>query len=426
MAAPGESNASAEPETAPPTDQLTREIWREPEAPKSWYWGLLRLPELTLRLATTPLVPLITVAQDERIDKRTYDLLTNDEGTLLVLPVFVAATRDGVGGGFRVFHSNALGNDQDANVGALVRQNRDFSVSAGISRRIPYFDGRKIGGALRYSIDRNESWFGVGGDSSRDDERAIREQKLGARAKIELFGPQAGFISVKSALETSYQLVDLQPGTGAVPAGIDGDEIAPPPAFEQQTHYADAEWSFTYDGRDTGGRTSRGVRYRLALSGATAIDGEPLSAFGAKTRLTGFIPVAPLHRVLALSVGVAGVTPFSSGHEVPLPYLVTLGRNQHLRGYRSDRFYGNVAWWGTVEYRYPVWSYRGDGVGLSSMLFFDVGRVGVDVKEAVDGEIRYSYGFGIRAETPSLFLVRIQVGFSPEGAQVALSLNEGI
>jgi hemolysin activation/secretion protein len=103
---------------------------------------------------------------------------------------------------------------------------------------------------------------------------------------------------------------------------------------------------------------------------------------------------------------------------------VTLGRATYLRGYAERRFRDRTGWWSSVEYRYPLFEFGASGLGASSTLFIDVGEVASSYAAMSARAVRYSYGVGVRADTLTTLVLRLQLGLSPEGAQVTLSLNE--
>src|SRR5688500_3015185 len=75
-----------EPAPEPPPPGTTTEVWREPAPPLDLVYHALNLPEYVIELALTPLAFTVGLVQRYRVDKRFYDLLRNDAGTIKVVP----------------------------------------------------------------------------------------------------------------------------------------------------------------------------------------------------------------------------------------------------------------------------------------------------------------------------------------------------
>lgn len=222
-----------------------------------------------------------------------------------------------------------------------------------------------------------------------------------------------------------FRRARLDSGSGdAPPVVASGDRVAPPPAFGRRLGYPELGWNLRHDRRDSLGRTFHGTLVELELYATRDVDDATTSAARASLSTALFVPLAPRHRVLVLAAGAAAATPWTESDEVPLHALVSLGRNTYLRGYSKRRFRDVAGWWGSVEYRYPIFDFKDSGAGLSSTLFFDVGRVGDGADELTRAPIRYSYGFGARGVTEDGFVLRAQVGLSPEGLEAFVSLND--
>jgi outer membrane protein assembly factor BamA len=121
---------------------------------------------------------------------------------------------------------------------------------------------------------------------------------------------------------------------------------------------------------------------------------------------------------------VSAAYPFSSGGEVALHQLVNLGGADTLRGYQPDRFLDRLGWWGSAEYRFLLSNYGGSLVGFSGAVFADVGKVGSGVEDLVSGNLPWSFGLAILAETDIFLLGRVQMGISPDGVNFSVGVGE--
>ena len=127
-----------------------------------------------------------------------------------------------------------------------------------------------------------------------------------------------------------------------------------------------------------------------------------------------------------LSAGLGAAAQLRDDHEIPLREFVTLGRKQHLRGFARTRFRGRYGWWGSAEYRYPVWGYKDTGVSLLSSLFVDVGRVADDLLDPLRKRPYYNGGIAIRGEHWSLAIFRFELAMSSEGLQFGFAIGKDL
>lgn len=390
------------------------------------HWQLLRLPELATRLVLTPLFPLVALAEQTRLDLRLYDLATNPERTRFLIPLFTAYTNDGVGGGLLYVHNDAFGGGEHIELYALTTTIRDIQLNASYSEELSALNGRRMGLAMNYDLDRNNEYDGIGATTDEKDLRALEVSELGLALEIDVGAPNTFFrTGFGSEARIGYLRERLGPGRiVGPPVSADDPEVPPPPGFEEPIDYANLEWTFRYDQRDSLGRTQRGAYVGVAFSASSDLDDKDLSAAKVHATFSYFLPVAPRYRVLVLTLGGATATPLAADAEIPLHQLVTLGRTTSLRGYSKDRFRDSSGWWVNLEYRYPLFEFQDTGAGLSAALFVDAGGVGPTIREMWGKPVRYTPGIGLRAEAPSAFVFRAQAAYSPEGIEAGLSLSE--
>lgn len=419
---PGEGGGPSE--VVDPEYQTTE--WRQREERFTAHWTLLRLPEMGARLALSPLLPLAVWVEDERVDRRVYDALTNDEKTSLFLPTFTALQRDGVSVGFRYSHSDLFGGGESFNASATLRQNLDYSVGTGMSNRFESID-RSFGVGASYKLDQNKQFFGFGNDTENSDARLLEQRQARVALKHDLIPKSKKKFPLKAKADVAYRWVALRPTDNLgdnLGLGAPGDTITPPPDFDEDVSYVEGETKLSLDFRDSGGMTTRGVLLKLKLNATGAVSGQSLSSGGALGTAAFFVPLAPNHRVLVLAVSTGVVRPLASGDEIPLHNYITVGGATRVRAYGKDRFRDRNAIWGTAEYRYPVIDYAGGKMVASAVVFFDLGRVGRDYGDLFEGPLRRSTGFGLRAATSSAMVFRFQMAFSPESTRMVFSLNQ--
>ncbi len=403
--------------------ELTTEIWHEPRVPADVLWNVLALPERAVELVFLPVGALVTAVERYRLDKRAYDLLRNDAGTIVLTPQAKLSFGDGLGAGASLRMKWTEAHERRIKLSGLYRMNGDFELSADLQRNLIRAEGRRFEARLDYEVDRDLPYYGIGADTVVDDERALRTEHFDGAASLEL--NERGSLDTTGFLVVGYRKERLSAGdaTDIPPAGDPGDSVATPPGFAHWSDFVSARATVRYDTRDAAGRPGQGFLVDLGAAVVQEVDGESLSAGIGTLSATKLLPLLPDRRVLTLSAGLRVATPLSSSDEVPLHELTTLGRKHHLRGYNRGRFRDRHGWWATAEYSFPIYQYANTGVALDASLFFDAGHAASDLGSLADSDIRYSGGIGFHAAHDTLSILRLDIGLSPEGVEIGFSLG---
>jgi outer membrane protein assembly factor BamA len=172
------------------------------------------------------------------------------------------------------------------------------------------------------------------------------------------------------------------------------------------------------------GRTHRGFLSELSLNAVSDLDDQDLSALTTRVAFSYFLPLAPRHRVLVLHTGTALATPLGQASEIPLASLVSLGRASGLRGYTARRFRDRSGYWGSIEYRYPVYDFDDTKSGLSAALFVDAGGVSRSPRDYFSDPVHVAPGIGLRAEIPGVLVLTGHIAISKDGMEASLGVNE--
>jgi hypothetical protein len=380
----------------------------------------LRLPELLTELAFAPLVPLVLAMEKLRVHERFFDLVTNDALTMALVPIFDPVNRSGISGGLAFLRNSPLGSPDRMIVLGLVRANGDYTASLSYTRRLRVLSGKRIHLGLGYALDHDQSYFGLGLDARAEDERLLRLASADVDAWIELPAPAIW----NARVQASFRRRGLSTGTGDAPGLVVGDRIDVPFGFGRTLDYPEVALTLEYDTRDSESRTTRGVV--LSLAGLATHDLNDAETGGLQATMTAgvYLPVLPLYRTLVLMMGASLASPLGTDNEIPFHLLPSLGGSKMLRGYESGRYVDRVGLWGAAEYRYKIYEWSGSGNGLSATIFGDFGRVAPKMAELLETPLRWSVGFGLRAEMNLFFLARFQVAYSPEDFRFVLAVND--
>ena len=410
--------------TAAAPEPLVRQV-RPEEAPGLELGRVaLRLPGDLIELAFSPLLPIAWAIERYHLLGRLIDLLTNDDKTIAFVPVVDPFNSSGLGVGGTLIYNEPLGSADRLVLLGLLRTNRDRSFSIHLSRRVPTLSGRTLSLGASYSADHDTRYFGIGQERTKDEQRIIRTDAVNASFSFTLLNP-ARLPEYDAEVEVAYRRRRLGVGSGTrAPILVDNDNIPLPAGFGQVLDYPELTLSLLYDSRDSLGRTTRGVVGRLQLVATRDLSGGDTSAIRTTAAFAAFIPVLPLYRTLFLSVGLEAAIPFIPGDRVPLHQLVNLGGNTTLRGYVSDRYLDRLGWWATAEYRFRFYEYAASSMQLSAAVFVDVGKVGAEPVDLVQGILPWSVGVNLRAEQNLVLLGRVQVAVSPDGFRFSIGLGE--
>jgi outer membrane protein assembly factor BamA len=109
-----------------------------------------------------------------------------------------------------------------------------------------------------------------------------------------------------------------------------------------------------------------------------------------------------------------------------------LGGTNGVRGIPAQRYYGKLKAFGNVELRLEAATFRalGKSMTFGVVPFFDAGRLWADTKPnpELDGQglgLKYGYGGGLRLQSGSSFVIRLDVAASPDANPVSLYFSAG-
>ena len=129
----------------------------------------------------------------------------------------------------------------------------------------------------------------------------------------------------------------------------------------------------------------------------------------ALTRITGTIPFYEFRHIWSIDTPIYG-----------------LGGGTTLKGYRQDRFVGNVMGFGNFEIRYRFASLRMSDEYFTFQIVpsFELGRVWDSIYSINTNGYKYSHGMGLRIIWNQSTVISIDYAKSREGVQFFMNLNQ--
>ncbi len=291
-----------------------------------------------------------------------------------------------------------------------------------------------IRGGTGYQKTLTVRFFGIGPDTSEDDETSYTDESVHARFLIQESFPNPGDkpvyrISINAAHHDLYE--------GHVSSVPSTDEEYPD-LFEDGDDYdiLSIKGMLRYDTRDSQHAPYEGGLLELNLAGIPLqSNAEFAGATSLEANYTFKIPGifhddgdADEEHPPTDAFALGGYVLATHG-ELPFWALPSLGGRDTLRGYIQNRFTDRAAWHAAAEYRlwflprgFPLTeTIRIERVGLA--FFYDVGTVDDNINDLVKATVHDSYGVSLRASLERTALFRADMGFSDEGTNFTFAFG---
>lgn len=401
-------------------DPLTSAAWRKPYR-FELLWRVLMFPERALELATLPLKLLVSLAQGDRLERQVIDLLKLHDGRINLSPQFNFSSTDGVAVGGTIQRSKLFSRRAAISLGGVVWYNRDWFEQLAYDHSLLLPGGRGLRAAVFAEHDKNQPFYGVGGDTLESNRRVMKADEQGLQIETDLQGIDRYTFS--GIAQVAMRRQTLAPGSDGdiMAVGTSGDPVAPPVGFGRAALYVDAKVAGRWDTRDTIARPTRGEVIDLGALLRSDVTGKHLSAAVLSGNAQLYLPVLPDGRVLILSAGGTAALPLIPGDNIPLDSLALIDRT-NVRGYNRERFRDRYAIHASAEYRFPIYEYLTSRAGLDAFAFLDLGTAFGKADFSLD-PLRYSVGGGLRAAHEVTLVFQGTIAWSPEGPQIALGIE---
>jgi hypothetical protein len=398
---------------------------------------LLKAPAAILHTAVLPLKWGIIFVQEKQVLSKLSNIFLNKEGTAGFYPNFSFGGRTDFAAGVTYFNRDAfnLGHSLDLNTFYTNPGNYKF----GSTYKVPPNNNRRYQVVAQGDLRKNDDQdIFLGGNSGSEDEefdykisRYNFQADLGYLIRPNLLASFDNGIKhteidgVSEFTETGEpinQFVDLNKfGLGAVTlvnTGVNATlDLRNAGAKNENTNLVSTVTS-SYDFKQTKTRIYSGALFDAGFNYNRSFDDAGYEFLYYYGDWQQFIPIPglPPDRRLAFRSRIEKNYPLGS-NAVPFYEQSFLGDSKNLRGYEQDRFRNLGSLLMTLEYRYPIWD------TWDAVFFTDQGQVFKDFSQLSFSRFHGSVGTGLRFMTASDFLFRIEIAFSPEGAQTLLEFS---
>jgi len=262
--------------------------------------------------------------------------------------------------------------------------------------------------AQRYDFPK-EDFFGLGPDSSRDNEviYGLRNTVIGGygtyrpmtwlnlTAGVDYYNPDIDAISEDDSLLRVFSPADA-------------------PGVLVQPDFLRYSGTVEVNNRFPRGNPRRGGRYAIAYHRYEDQDVDLFSFNRVDIDLQHYVPIVRDRRLLALHAR-AVLTDADAGAEVPFYYQPTLGGPDDLRGFRHFRFRDRNTMLFQAEYRWEIFT------AVDGALFYDIGKVAPRRQDFHLSEFERDFGIGFRFGTVNGVFLRVEGAFgSSAGAHFIL------
>jgi len=260
----------------------------------------------------------------------------------------------------------------------------------------------------RYDFPK-EDFFGLGPDSSRDNEviYGLRNTVLGG------YGTVRPMSWLELTAGVDYLNPDIDPLSEEdsllrVFTPADAPGVLVQPDFFRYTATLDVNTRFPR------GNARRGGRYAITYRRYDDTETNFFSFNRVDIDLQQYVPLVRDRRILALHAR-AVMTDADAGAEVPFYFQPTLGGPDDLRGFRNLRFRDRNTLLFQAEYRWEIFT------AVDGAIFYDIGKVAPRRQDFNLSEFERDFGIGFRFGTSNGVFLRVEGAFgSSAGAHFIL------
>ena len=354
-----------------------------------------------------PIVQGITLAEEHYLLTRVERFFTFSDGDGGLFPTLFFDFGMSPSMGLYFFHDNVLVKDHDLVLQLGYWPADWLHVIVKDEFKVFRDSSGTVASRVEVIYRPDYEFHGLGPNSRDQDEREFRLQQT----EVE-FGLRTAFKGLNRLyLGFVYRNTKVTDGEddGVASPGSPFDVTDPNqvPGYGSTYNLLQARFALELDSRSPDRVSRPGSGLRLDLFGSFSVDpGDPELRFvryGGEA--AGFWDFTGLNHVLALRF-YAELLERVGDTDVPFTERISLGGNEHLRGFLEGRLRGDSAMVATLDYRYPIWSF------LDANLFVSVGNAflgrfdDLHVKRMV-----MNWGLALRTNTSRNVSLDIMVAF---------------
>lgn len=368
---------------------------REPEPRKTTFWNsALKVPS---KVVETPFLAvegvsrgLVYIGYDTPILSNFVNFFVSPLGP--VYPIASFGGNEGLLGGLGL-RFKAVMNPNDRLL--LSGSYSTFKYSSGnfvYQFPLETVPGTKMSFVGNYHYLAREPFWGLGNSSSDQDEVSLAHES--AFLGVQINSPPVGGMSIdlEAGFET-HNVFESEDEDHLTDLDLIRERLNLPNNRFRSARLYRAGMEITYDWRDSPGQTTRGGVDKLSLAYHEGVGmSDDLRYFKIRADLSQYVELFS-KRVLVFRMLLQSIDIVDPGQRPDLPFylLSTLGGDEGLRGYRTNRFIGKELALASVEYRFPIWRV------LDGYWFAEQGRVFESFTNDFSFDTwRYSFGTGIR------------------------------
>jgi len=265
----------------------------------------------------------------------------------------------------------------------------------------PRLAGGRVGVGVhgqRYDFPK-EDFFGLGPDSSRDDEviYGLRNTVVGGFGTLRPM-PWLNLTATVDYVNPDIDAIREEDSLLRVFSPADAPGVLVQPDFYRYSAAVDV------NRRVPLGNPRRGGRYAVTYYRYDDTERDLFSFNRVDVDLQHYIPLVRDRRVLALHAR-AVMTDADAGAEVPFYFQPTLGGPDDLRGFRHFRFRDRNTLLFQAEYRWEIFT------AVDGALFYDIGKVAPRREDFHLSDFERDFGIGFRFGTSNGVFLRIEGAF---------------
>jgi hypothetical protein len=351
----------------------------------------------------------IVKVDETKIIPKTQDFLVSEDGRREVVPTYVSR----IGAGIKYYQREIFNPESRlasfAILGLHQRQRYGIALERVTLSDLFYYSNYR---AL-YEKLTDESFYGIGPDSRKEDEADYTREFFGADVSL---GVDL-FYRLSLRVYTGFHLNNILPGRESEETSLtDLYNAATLPGLETNVNLFMITLSFLSSSTNRPGNPSQGYEIEVGGSYYQQANDDNYNFFKTTADVRHYIHLF-YDRVLVIRAAAELTDPLS-GKSVPFYYLSELSEDISFRGFERGRFRDFDLILGSLEYRYPISN------NFESILFSDAGQVSSDIFQnynASNWEV--TWGIGLRYVSMKGSVSKIELARSRDGFLLKLTLN---